>query len=412
LPPLKSAGLLAALAVLALAHAAQGAERPARRGRFRLGPFHLTPRFELRNAGVDTNVFATRTDPIPDTAVVGRASLDGFLPVGKRLLFSGDGYLDLNYFRREESERSLDFGGEGLAELQAGRFRLFGGGGGLQAKQRFSVEVTERVLRQERWANAGLELELSGRISVRGTGAAHQYEFGSLLLDGEDIKTQLDRRSLSGTAELLYDLTRKTTAVVSAERIEDRFFAQIGQSRRTTLSYRYLAGVELSERAIVSGKVLAGIRQLAGSFGVQRDGYRAPALQVTAGTKLGRFGRLDLVGERDVLYSAEGVRVEDLRLRSAYIYTRYRGEATLGLPLELLGSGFAEWQEARFLLPQRQGEGFARVDHVYAFGGSLLRRFGDAVRIGGTVAWTQRLSNLETLAYRGLSYGVQAAIVP
>lgn len=383
-----------------------------RRGRFKLGPLHLTPRFEIRNAGVDTNVFHTRTDPTPDTAVVGRVALDGFLPVGRRLSLTGNGYADLNYFRREGSERSLDYGGEGLAELQAGRLTLFAGGGGLQGKQRFSIELTERVLRQERWATAGLELALTSRIAARGSGSVRQYEFGSLLIAGEDIKQRLDRRSLSGAAELRYALTRKTKAIASAERIEDRFFGQVGNAPRRTLSYRYLAGFELGERALVSGRALAGIRQLPSGFGETAPGYHGPAIAVSAGLKLGRFGRLDVLGDRDVFYSAEGVRVQDLRLRSAYVYTRYRGEALVGLPLELLGSAFGEWQEASFLLPLRRVDAFTRVDRVHTFGGSLLRRFGEGVRIGATVAWTQRVSNVESLAYRGLVYGAQAAIVP
>jgi hypothetical protein len=48
------------------------------------------------------------------------------------------------------------------------------------------------------------------------------------------------------------------------------------------------------------------------------------------------------------------------------------------LPLQLLGTGFGEWQRARFLLPLESSASFLRKDHVASFGGSLLRRFGES----------------------------------
>jgi hypothetical protein len=391
----------------------EAADAAARPGRFKLGPLSLTPRFELRNAGVDTNVFHSPSDPTPDTSVVSRLALDGSLDVGRRLRLTGNGYADLNYFRREGSERSLDYGGEGMAELSLGRLALFAGGGGLQAKQRFSIELTQRVLRQERWATAGLELALTRRLSTRWRGSVRDHEFGSLLLGDEDIKQRLDRRAISGALEARYALTAKTTAVASAERIEDRFFRQSGDAPRQTLSYRYLAGFELGERALVKGRALAGLRRLPGGFGGEgAPGYTGPALALATGMRLGRFVRLDQLADRDVYYSAEGVRVQDLRLRSAYVYSRYRAELALELPLDLEGSGFGEWQRARFLLPLRASDSFLRLDRVQTFGGSLLRRFGDGVKVGATLAWTRRLTNATGLAYEGLVYGLQAEIVP
>jgi hypothetical protein len=53
-----------------------------------------------------------------------------------------------------------------------------------------------------------------------------------------------------------------------------------------------------------------------------------------------------------------------------------------------------------------------RVDNQYLLGGSLLRRFGDSVRIGGTLAWVRRVSTLATGSFEGLRYGVQAEVIP
>jgi hypothetical protein len=51
-------------------------------------------------------------------------------------------------------------------------------------KQRFSIELTERVLHQEKWASAGAGVALTRRLTLRGRGEARQYEFGSLVVGG------------------------------------------------------------------------------------------------------------------------------------------------------------------------------------------------------------------------------------
>jgi hypothetical protein len=66
-----------------------------------------------------------------------------------------------------------------------------------------------------------------------------------------------------------------------------------------------------------------------------------------------------------------------------------------------------------YLLPYPMGDALARrVDHLWTAGGSLLRRFGGSVRVGGTLLWTRRVSNFAGFSYQGLSYGLQAEVVP
>ena len=155
------AALTALVVACAGSASAQVRGEPQQFGRFSLGPIRVAPRIELRNAGVDTNVFNSAATPVADTAVVLRTSLDGYLPVRGRIRLWGTGYTDFNYFRRESTERSTDFGGSGHAEMPVGPFVLFGGGGGGQARQRASIDLDERVVRQERSA-------LRGRRAARG----------------------------------------------------------------------------------------------------------------------------------------------------------------------------------------------------------------------------------------------------
>ena len=44
--------------------------------------------------------------------------------------------------------------------------------------------------------------------------------------------------------------------------------------------------------------------------------------------------------------------------------------------------------------------------------GGLARQLGDAVRVGGHVAWARRVSTLALFSYQGLRYGLTAEVIP
>jgi hypothetical protein len=393
----------------ALVFATTAAARAQEPHRLKLGPLQITPRLELKNAGVDTNVFLTRSGAVPDTSVVLSPGLDGVLRVGSRLTLTGRGSVDFNYFRRVSSERSTDFSGEGRAELVLGRLTLSGGGGGGQFKQRFTVELDERLLRQEKWAHAGLDLRLSARLSAGVEGREQHYLFGSHLLGTRDVRDALDRRTRTAAAGLRYALTPRTTMVASAELIEDRFLRDVSEVR----SYRYLGGFEFSPRALIRGRVLAGLREFPASAG-GAPSYRGPALVVDASIPFLRWALLSARAESDVFYSAASVRSLVERLRDTSVYRRYRLELAAGLPLELLATTFVERNEARSVLPVPVDGGgvVTRVERVHSVGGSLLRRFGANLRLGGGVTWSRRRGPFVEDSFDQLVYGVQGLLIP
>jgi len=392
--------------------AAERVEDSKRPGRYKVGPVYLTPSVELRRAGVDTNVNAVQARAIPDASLAVRPALAGALHVGRRLRLTGDGYLDLNYYRRLQTERSTDFGGEGRAELDLGSFTLFGGGGGLQAKQRFSIDFDQRILHQQKWAVAGVEVGLTRRLSATLSGTGRIHRFGDTLAGDGSVNEALDRNEFTTGVQGRFALTRQTGFLASAEGIEDRFLRPSGAGPRQVRSFRYLGGLDFGRRAIVNGKVLAGLREFPGTRG-GAPAYRGPALAVSASAPLARFGRLVLEVERDVFYSAVLVETPVDRLRNSYVSNRFRAQASVGLPFDLIGRGWFGLERARYLLPYRQGDAFLRrVDVLWSSGGAVLRLFGDSTRVGVAVDWTRHLSNVPGAPYDALRYGLQAQFTP
>jgi hypothetical protein len=405
------------LAALAFAGAARAQSPDSRPGRYRLGPLRVTPRIELKNAGVDTNVFQTLEDPTRDEVAIVSPRLDGTMEVGRRLRLRGFGFVDFNYYRRQGEERSNDFYGEGDAELDLGPFTLLGGGGGGEFTQRFSIDVDERIPRQEKHGYVGLAFRERRRLSLRAEARGEVFTFapGTLRLGGA-IKEAMDRNTLSARGQVRYALTRRTALLVTGEALEDRFFSQpLDAPKRIRHSYRYLGGVELGERALFSGRLLAGLRDFPGTLADGSPPYRGPALLADLTLPIRQRARLHVVGERDVRYASSLVQVDTLRYRNAFVLTRYQGDLACGLPFHLTALATAGFEQSRYLLPYPFPDATRladRKDHRWTAGLGLNRRFGDSVRIGGHVYWARRVSTLPFFSYEGFRYGLNAEVIP
>ena len=161
------------------------------------------------------------------------------------------------------TERSTDPGGEGRAEVDLGPFTLIGGGGALQARQLYSIDIDERILRQERWGNGGAEWRLTPALR-RSRAAPSTAASATTRAPAPRAAASAPPRPSTATTSpapwpLRYTLTSMTTAVATGDVIEDEFQLS-APGLNTTRSYRYMAGVELGEKAFVTGRFLAGMR--------------------------------------------------------------------------------------------------------------------------------------------------------
>ncbi|HET9314315.1 MAG TPA: outer membrane beta-barrel protein [Vicinamibacteria bacterium] len=414
LSAVRALGVAVGLLALAASASAQERKKP---GRYKVGPLYVTPRLEVRNAGVDTNVFQTLTDEVRDTVLIVSPRLDGGMVVGRRLRLSGYGLLDLNYYRTQGNEGSTDFFGGGDAELDLGPFMLLGGGGGGQASQRFSIDIDERLLRQEKYAYGGIAWRARERLSFRVVGRTEVVKFApGVFRLGGFVQEAMDRNTLSARGEVRYALTNRTALLASAEGFEDRFFSQPTDSpHRVRDSFRYLAGFEFERPALLSGRLLAGVRDFSGPLAQGSPSYTGPAILADLVLPIRNRARLHGSALRDVRHASSLVDIDDLRYRNAFVASSYQGDMSFDLPLELVGIVSGGFEEARYLLPYPFPDPHhlaKRTDHRWTAGAGLLRRFGDQVRVGGHVDWARRVSTIPFFSYQGLRFGLTAEVLP
>jgi hypothetical protein len=257
----------------------------------------------------------------------------------------------------------------------------------------------------------GVTFNVSRRVSATFSGSSYVYEYESKIVDGTNVKESLDRDELTGTGQLRYTLTSRTKLVGSAEVIETRFLQLKQASTRISRSYRYMGGFEFGEKALLHGKLMAGVRIFPISDAA--PSYHGPALSTSLSFPLLQYGVGTAIVERDVLFALNPTHFDVAALRNTYVSTRYRGEATVNLPWALVGRGNFGLEQAKYLLPYPTGTTFGtRVDHLWTGGVSLLRSFRTGVRIGGTIQWDRRVSSFPSFDYEGLRYGVQAEVTP
>jgi hypothetical protein len=398
--------LLVAPFVAASAGASDTATRP---GRFRLGPFWLTPRVELRGAGRDTNVYNARVDAISDAAAVLSPSLEVAMPVGQRFRFSGRGFLNVNWFHDETSQRSTDRGFLVRGESDVGPVTVFGETGRGWYKRRFTIDLDERLPYLEASASVGARLRVSQRLTATAAVDTGRFEIGESPA-APGISTTLDRDTRGFRFEGRYRLTKRTSAVASGEWLRDRFDESLGEDPRDVTSGRYLAGFEFTSRAL-TGRLRGGVRQFPTQPGA--PSYTGPALQASLRIPVSARAQLQLEAEREVYYAARpapGPRGSPSR--NSYTSWRSRSEIAVELPLDLLFRGLLGYEDAAYLLAYADPGLADDASHRWTYGVTLLRVFGDHLRLGGGITWEDRAGETVTAPYHGARWGVQAEFAP
>src|SRR5262245_1829338 len=230
-------------------------ERP---GRFKIGPFYLTPTLRIGSVGLDTNVFYTATNRQTDLTATGGPGLELVLPAGRAFRYTLGGNLDYVYFLRTESQRRLAGSAETRAAWTGSQFRAGAGETFSRTFQRPGFEVDRRVL-QDQWTTVvELGIRTQGRLGLRTEAGSRRIDVaaGQQFL-GADLRSSLSRDEYRGVFGLEYGLTSKTFFLVEGDYQLDRFL--VDHSRNAD-SNRLYAGFHVDSETRLFGRAVGGVR--------------------------------------------------------------------------------------------------------------------------------------------------------
>lgn len=416
-PSVVGGALALAFALATSSVDAQSAAGPtgtsARKGRFHLGPLWLTPKIMLRNAGGDSNVFNDAEQPVSDNSAVIEPSVDTLLPLGRRVRVLGRGSIGFSYFQREHEERSTDLAGMLRTEIDVGPATLFGSVAAGRHKQRFSLEVDQRLDRTDQNVFGGLNLKLGRRLTLGGgvNSSTFDYQEG-VQVAGDLVADSLDRDTRTYNGTLSYILTPRTTLVFGADVVEDTF-ADAPSVAETARSYRYTGGFSFAAGGLFTGQAHAGWRHFPQTRTEVVPAFDGLALGIDLTTHAGRLGTLALLASRDLNYAVQRVPTASGERRNSYVSERYGATLNTELPGSLLARGSLFFDRAQYLLPYLQaGQPLDRADKLRTVGVGLFRAFGPTFRVGGTIEWSRRESNAQTFSFQRRVYGLSAEYTP
>src|SRR5688572_7361999 len=155
---------------------AQTAEDPVETARIQVGPLGLTPSVALTNFGVDTNVFNEVDDPKQDFTFTASPRVDAWFRAG-RSRTAIQGSLDLVYFQKYLSERSVDGAVTARLELRGNRVTPWAAGGFASGRQRVGYEIDLRSRQVTKDVALGVEGRLTAKTRVELSAALTEYSF-------------------------------------------------------------------------------------------------------------------------------------------------------------------------------------------------------------------------------------------
>lgn len=267
---LNSAGwplLLAALLVAAPPARAQGnvgtgpmtgtlTDTEPTTGVLTLGWVKIAPGMVIREIGRDDNVFNEPDEADRDEDFVAAVIPD--VSMFSRLRFakvSGYAGVDLTYYQKFESERSVGYATRGRVDVLMSRLRPFVGAGRSQSRTRPNGEVDTRANRIEEEISGGLAYDWGAYSAVYVAAYRMGTSFKNALQDSVDLGQALNRDQYEYAGGFRTALTPLANLTLYGAFREERFRID---PRRDGDSRSVNAKLSIGSEAVVSGLIIAG----------------------------------------------------------------------------------------------------------------------------------------------------------
>src|SRR5512133_1529400 len=291
--------ILLALAFLSLALpvcAQEDQSDPSKTARIHIGPLALNPAIQIKDVGIDTNVFNTWVNPQSDfTATLGPTA-DYWLRIGRTQL-SGKADIGYAYFQEFASQRAFNGGVSARYEVNLFHVRPYAIASYDNTRDRPGYEIDIRARHYESTYGLGIDFPMTSRTTFGVLAKRRNTAYaGDAELLGQRLNEQFARRDNVLEGSFRYKMTSLTTLVVKADADRARFTYS---ADRDSNGFRMQPGVEFSAFAILRGSAYVGFRKLH-VLGLDVPDYNGPVASVDLGyTLLGRT-RLEGRVDRDV----------------------------------------------------------------------------------------------------------------
>lgn len=367
--------------------------------RVRMGPLWMTPRLELKNIGVDTNVFNEPDDQNPkqDFTITLTPAMDVWLGMGRSWL-KFTAAEDLVWYNQYTTQRSANEHFDLSWRMPINRVAFTISPTYVSTNERPGFEIDARVHHSEWGGKAQVDVHALAKTSFGIMGSYKDIRFDDASYQGSNLHDELSRTETIGGFSVRHDLTPLTAIVVSVEQQQDRFQYQ---PLRDTDSTRIGATVSFDPHALLKGSASFGYRDFHPVDGSVPGFNGFTTVGDLSYTLLGTT-RFQVQFKRDVQYSY------DIN-QPYYLESGVDGS----IAQQIFGPIDAVVRAGLTSLAYQDRTGAAvavadRVDDNHMYGGGIGYHFSNGLRVGFNVDYYRRTSDLEQRRYSGLKYGASA----
>ncbi len=367
---------------------------------WRFGPFHIQPRLVISNAGVDSNVFYTPTDPVKDYTVTAGPAATVYIPIHRKFVLSAYGSPQYVWYSKTERERTWNYYFNGAAQLSLKNVFLSAEGKYSDARERWNTEIDIRPRRKETAYGGSMLVNLAHRTSFSLGGRTVKYDYESVVYEGGfDVQERLNRRESYANLSLFYQASTQRRFFLDFEygQYDFEFASQaaVGDAR----SGAAYAGIEFSRLG----------RRVRGRL---RLGYKQYDVRAVNGPDYkGLVGDSQLSVRLAKPFVLRGSYVRDVRF-SLWYGNPYFIESRPGVGASLYPVRFLrfdyDFSKGRNRYPVVGGGGpdEKRLDDSTIHSGGVYFRIKKTVALGFVASWWTRDSNLAAEDDKRTFFGV------
>jgi len=227
--------------------------------RLHVGPLYAKPTLQLKELGIDNNVYNTFGDQqLSDFTFTFMPKVDLSVPVAKRAVLQATTAADLVWYAKYAGERSVDPQLKLRGQVFLRRLTVFGERGYVNTRQRPNQEIDVRARHVDEMLTAGVEVAVTPEMTVKVAGhqISTRYE-DAAEYDNTSLQRTLNRDTDGLEIKTVYRLTPLTSLAVRYDNLRDRFPLSPG---RNSDSFKVMPGVEFKPRALISGNAYVGYR--------------------------------------------------------------------------------------------------------------------------------------------------------
>ncbi len=265
-----------------------------------VGPVSLYPGIQLRDVGIDSNVFNDSLAPKEDFTYTVLPKLQADLPIGAARL-SGSSSLGFVDFRMYKDQQSVDGIAEARLEtVDPARLRPFAALGFVRSRERTGVDIDTRALKTGTSMKAGLDVQATAITSFTGWVRRDKTGYGKdEFYQGVALAEQLDHTSHAVAGGAKFAITPLTTITVAAEVEQDRF---TGSPLRNTDSLRVGPSIDFGTGAVITGRAAIGYRAFKPQ-NAELSQYQGIVGFAGVGFTVFNVTKFDISASRDLNYS-------------------------------------------------------------------------------------------------------------